>query len=55
MSEYMYFWEMESLDALESEEFLRASANPTERSREKFKHQNRETYRRGIYVELHEE
>lgn len=51
---YMHFWEMESLDALKSEEFLRASANPTARSREKFKHQDKATYKRVIYVELHE-
>ena len=51
---YMHFWEMESLDALKSEEFLQAAANPTERSREKFKHQDKTTYKRVIYVELHE-
>lgn len=51
---YMHFWEMEDLGALETEEFKEASANPTERSKEKFKHQNKETYRKGIYLELHE-
>lgn len=52
---YMHFWEMESLDALKSPEYLAASAEPTARSREKFKHQNKVTYRRAIYLELHEE
>lgn len=49
---YLHFWEMESLDALRSPEYLAAS--PTPRSLEKFRHQDRSTYKRNIYLELHE-
>lgn len=51
---YLHFWEMESLDALRSPEYLAASANPTPRSREKFRHQDPATYKRNIYLELRE-